>query len=79
MISFRWATQGLEFIALACEPKNVVYLSDIDFQVSKWVHTSWERKKKTFLHCKIHEEVPILQNCFQCLTIFENYTKPTVV
>ncbi|RUS75685.1 hypothetical protein EGW08_016551 [Elysia chlorotica] len=28
----RWATQGLEFIALACEPKNIVYLSDTDFQ-----------------------------------------------
>ncbi|KAK0064372.1 mitogen-activated protein kinase kinase kinase 4 isoform X1 [Biomphalaria pfeifferi] len=28
----RWATQGLEFIALACEPKNIVYLTDQEFQ-----------------------------------------------
>ncbi|CAG5116904.1 unnamed protein product [Candidula unifasciata] len=28
----RWATQGLEFITIACEPKNVVYLTDEEFQ-----------------------------------------------
>ncbi|CAL1534129.1 unnamed protein product [Lymnaea stagnalis] len=28
----RWATQGLEFIALACEPKNIVYLTNEEFE-----------------------------------------------
>ncbi|CAG5120327.1 unnamed protein product, partial [Candidula unifasciata] len=28
----RWATQGLEFITIACEPKNIVYLTDEEFQ-----------------------------------------------
>ena len=46
MFSIRWATQGLEFIALACEPKNIVYLSDNDFQVSEHIGSVKERKKE---------------------------------
>ncbi|XP_059154540.1 mitogen-activated protein kinase kinase kinase 4-like isoform X2 [Physella acuta] len=28
----RWATQGLEFISLACEPKNIVYLTNEEYE-----------------------------------------------
>ena len=33
ILLFRWAHHGLDFLIVACEPRNVAHLSDEDFQV----------------------------------------------